>query len=76
MIQTVSKKHWVTHELQGDMSTNKGAGSYNSKKVGVLYEWKKRFGRVSQAKIISWENLFTFSVKNTANNADTWGFIQ
>ena len=34
MIQIVLKKHWVTHELQGtDMSsTNKGAGTYNSKK--------------------------------------------
>ena len=33
MIQIVSKKHWVTHELQGtDMSsTNKGAGTFNSK---------------------------------------------
>ena len=42
MIQIVSKKHLVTHELQGtDMSsTNKGASTYNSKKR-VLYEWKK-----------------------------------
>ena len=37
MIQIVSKKHWVTHELQGtDMSlTNKGAGTCKSKK-GVV----------------------------------------
>ena len=42
MIQIVLKKHWITHKLQGtDMSfTNKGAGTYNSKKR-VLYEWKK-----------------------------------
>ena len=35
MIQIVWKKLWVPHELQGtDMSsTNKGAGTYNSKKV-------------------------------------------
>ena len=48
MIQIVSKKHWVSHELQETdvSSTNKGAGTYNSKK-GVLCEWKKRFGRVS-----------------------------
>ena len=34
MIQFVSKKHRVTHELQGtDMSlTIKGAGTYNSKR--------------------------------------------
>ena len=31
MIQIVSKKHLVTHELQGVnmSSTNKGAGTYN-----------------------------------------------
>ena len=42
MIQTVSKKHWVIHELQGTnmSSMNQGAASYNLKK-GVLYEWKK-----------------------------------
>ena len=42
MIQIVSKKQWVTNELLGtDMSsTNKGAGTNNSKR-GVLYEWKK-----------------------------------
>ena len=61
MIQIVSKKHWVTYELEGtDMSsTNKGADTYNSKK-GVLYEWKKRFGRVYSVEIISWENLIPF----------------
>ena len=47
MIQIVSKKHWVTHELQGtDMSLmNKGAGTYNTKKGCCMKI--KRFGRVS-----------------------------
>ena len=42
MIQTVSKKLWVTHELQGtDMSsTNKGACTSNSKK-GCCINGKK-----------------------------------
>ena len=49
MIQIVSKKHWVTHDLQKtDISSpNKGAGSYNLKK-GVLYKWKKKI----------WKSLF------------------
>ena len=55
------KKYWVTHELQGtDMSsTNKGAGTYNSKK-GVFYEWKKDLEESLRRKNISLENLFTF----------------
>ena len=38
MIQIVSKKHKVTHELkETDMtSTNKGAGTYNSKKESCM----------------------------------------
>ena len=35
-------------------STNKGDGTYKSKK-GILYEWKNDW-----PKNISWENLFTF----------------
>ena len=67
MIQIVLKKHQVTYELQGtDMSsTNKGAGTYNSKK-GVLHEWKKDLEYLLGKPI-------HFSVKNTTNNADTWG---
>ena len=41
MIQIVSKKHWVTHELQGtDMSSTKVL--VLTTKKGVLYEWKKK----------------------------------
>ena len=43
MIQIVSKKHWITPELQGtDMcSTDKGAGTCLPCKKGMLYEGKK-----------------------------------
>ena len=76
MIQIVSKKHWLTHELQGtDMSsTNKGAGTYNSKKVFCMNGkkiWKSLLGE----KHLLGKPVH-FSVKNTSNNADTWGFIQ
>ena len=74
MMQIVSKKHYVTHELQRtDMSsTNKGAGTYNSKKACCMNGkniWKSLFG----------ENHLLgkpvhFSVKNTVNNADTREF--
>ena len=70
-IQTVSKKHKVTIELKrNDMSrTNKGAGTYNSKK-GVLYEWKKVWKSLLGEKHLL-GNPVPFSVKNTANNAGT-----
>ena len=68
MIQIVSKINWVTHELQGT-STNKGASTYNSKK-GMLYEWKKIWKGLLGEKLLSGKPVH-FSVKNTANNADT-----
>ena len=53
MIQIDSKKHWVTHELQGTyMSSTKKMLVLTTPKV-VLYEWKKRFGKVSLAKNLS-----------------------
>ena len=77
MIKIVSKKHWVIHELQGtDMSsTNKEAGTYNSKK-GVLYEWQKKIWKTPLDEKYLWGKTVNFSIKNTVNNADTWGFIQ
>ena len=47
MIQIVSKKHWVSQELQEtDMSsTNKRVGTYNSKKG--CYMNRKKIGNVS-----------------------------
>ena len=70
-VTIVSKKHCVAHELQGtDMSsTNKGAGTYNSKKRGVVWmekNWKSLLGE----KYLLGKPVH-FSVKNTANNADT-----
>ena len=38
---------------------NKRAGTYNSKKMGNVW-MEKRF---EKAKIISWENLFTFPLR-------------
>ena len=76
MIQIVSKKHWVTHELQGtDMSsTKKGAGTYNSKK-GYCMNGKKEWKSLLDENYLLGK-LVHFSIKNTANNADTWGFIR
>ena len=76
MIQIVSKKHWVTHDVQGtDMSsTNKDTGTYNSKKRCCMNGqkiWKSLFGE----KYLLGKPVH-FSVNNTANNADTWGLIQ
>ena len=77
MIQIVSKKHWVTHELKGtDMSsTNKGAGTYNSKKECCMNRKKKILKSFLGEKHLLGKPV-QFSVKNTANNVDTWGFIQ
>ena len=55
-------------------STNQSAGTYNSKK-GCCINRKKSW------KSVLGENYFMlkpvhFSAKNTANNADTSGFIQ
>ena len=76
MIQIVSKKHWVTHELQGtDMSsTNKGAGTYKSKKGCCMNGKKIRKSLLSEKHLLG--KPIHFSVKNTANNADTCGFTQ
>ena len=77
MIQIVSKKHRVTHELQGtDMSsTNKGDGIYNLKK-GCRMNRKKDLEEFLRRKISLGENLFTFPsrIQRILNN--TWGFIQ
>ena len=71
MIQIVLKKHRVTHESQGtDMSSmNKGAGTYNLKK-GCGMNGKNDLEESLRRKPVY------FSLKNTANNVDTWGFIQ
>ena len=68
MIQIISKKNLVIHELQRtDMSaTEKGAGTYNSKKKGCCM--KSLLGENYLLR-----KLVHFSVKNTANNADTSG---
>ena len=55
-------------------STIKGAGTYNSKKR-VLYEWIKKDLEESLRRKTSLGKTVHFFVKNTANNADTWGFI-
>ena len=76
MIQIVSKKHLVTHELQGtDMSSTK-----------VLVLKTKKKGGVSRMEKKIWKSLLGeqhllgkpvhFPVKNTSNNADTWVFSQ
>ena len=57
MIQIVSKKHWVTHELQGTSIFNKDDGTYNPKKDSCMNGkkiWKSLLG-----DNISWENLFS-----------------
>ena len=41
----------------------------------MLYEWKKDFGSLLGEKHLLGKPVH-FYVKNTANNADTWGFIQ
>ena len=76
IIQIVSKKHWVTYELQEtDMSlTNKGAGTYNSKK-GCCMKGKKIWKGLFGEKHLLGKPVH-FPVNNTANNADTWEFIQ
>ena len=76
MIQIVTKKYWINHELQGtDMfSTNKGAVTYNSKK-GCCVNGKKIWKSLLGKKYLLGKSVH-FSVKNTANNANTWGFIQ
>ena len=76
MIKIVSKKHWGTHELQRtDMSsTNKGAGTYNSKK-GCCMNRKKIWKSLLSENYLLRKPVH-FSVENTANNADTWGLVQ
>ena len=70
MIQIVLKKYCVTHELEGTdkSSTNKGAGTYNSKK-GCCMNGKKIWNSLSDEKYLLGKSVH-FSVKNTANNAD------
>ena len=43
---------------------------------GVLYEWKKKTWKSLFGKKYLFAKPVHFSVKNIANNADTWGFIQ
>ena len=76
MVQIVSKKHCVTHELQRtDMSfTKKGTGTYNSKRKRCCMNGKKNWKSLSGENYLLGKPVH-FSVKNTANNADTWGFI-
>ena len=78
MIKLFRKNTGVTHELQGThmSSTNKGAGTYNSKKRDVVWKkkniWKSLFGKKHHLG-----KPVYFSVKNIANKADTgvhlWG---
>ena len=70
------KKHWIPHEIQGTdtSSTNKGARTYNSKK-GCYMNGKKIWKSLLGEKYLLGRPVH-FSVKNTANNADTWKFIQ
>ena len=44
-------------------------------KKGVLYEWKKIWKNLLDEKHFLGKAIHFF-VKNTANNEDTWGFIQ
>ena len=46
-----------------------------TKKKGVLYEWKKIWKSLLGEKHLLGKPVH-FSVKNTANNVDTWKFIQ
>ena len=55
-------------------STNKGAGDYNSKN-GVLYVWKKDMEESLRRKTSLGKTCSLFR-QETANNVDTWGFIQ
>ena len=48
---------------------------YLQLKKGLLYEWKKDLEESLGEKYLSGKPVH-FSVKNTANDADTWGFIQ
>ena len=83
-IQIVLKKYWVTHELQGTYlsSTNKNLlVTYNSKKWCWMNEKKKDLETTRDSKsLLDGKYLLRkpvhFSLKNTANNANTWGFIQ
>ena len=55
-------------------STNKGAGTYNPKK-GCCTNGKKIWKRLLGENHLLGKPVH-FSVKNTPNNTDTWGFIQ
>ena len=76
MIQIVSKKHWVTHELQEliCLQQTKELVLITHKRGVVSVEkkiWKSLIGKKHPL-----EKPVHFYIKNTVNNADTWGFIQ
>ena len=44
-------------------------------KKGVLYKGKKKWNSLLGEKYL-WRKPIHFSVKNTVNNANSWGFVQ
>ena len=71
MIQIVSKTHWVTHELQGtDMSSTNKVLVLTTKIKGCCMNGKKIWKSLLNEKHLLGKPV-PFSVKNTANNADT-----
>ena len=66
------KKHWVTHELQG---TEQRSWYLQLKKRGVVWMEKEIWKSLLGKKYLSRKPVHS-SIKNTANNADTWRFIQ
>ena len=75
MLQIVSKKHRVTHELQGICLQRTKELLLTTKKRGIVWMEKKIRKSLLGEKYLLGKPVH-FSVKNTANNADTWGFIQ
>ena len=69
MIQIVSNSVSLVNNKEHMSSTNKGAGTYNSKKGCCMNGkkiWKSLLG-----KNYHFGKPVHFSIKNTANNADT-----
>ena len=75
MIQNVSKKHWVTHELQGTVFNEQRELILTTQKKGFCVNGKKIWKSLLGKKHLL-EKPVHFSIKSTANNADTWGLIQ
>ena len=76
MIQIVSKKHWVTHELQGtDMSSTNKEVVLTTQKKGCRMNGKNFWKSLLGEKYFLGKPVH-FSVQNTTNNAYTWVFIQ